>query len=426
MSSKAQSTGVIVEWSPGSVSAFDSARRTIYRGTSLADIAPSLSSRDVVMAIGRRACFVRSLTVPDAPKQDLLQGLRMSIGQHVPIGTADACVDLRIVGDVGPDGRAATLVAMRAVDLRTLYDEARQAGLRIIATVPAAYGSWVLANGTSLPNCAAVSESADGLGVDLIQGGELRYSRALPPNSSNGQLAPEILRTFSAAGLKSSPTLAQGFPVPSAEYSVAKTPLEALAGTGWSTPGVRFELPEAVAARAKAGKSRRARLATFLCAAALLLATFAYVDRANAQDKVNKEKARIASSLKKLSGTRDRLLTQTNEQAAMQATLARGFKPAQRLGDIAALVNNLLPPKAWLTSVGVERGQAVNIRGTALGADAVPTYLNALNHESRLRDVKLVFANNALIESTPVVQFSISAFPVGNLPLVDKIRGARK
>src|SRR6185436_15181826 len=155
--------------------------------------------------VGRRACFVRSVTVPDAPKSDLLQALSLSIGQHVPIGTGDACIDLRLLSEVGPDGRSATLVAMRAADLRTLYEEAKHAGIRIIATLPAAFGSWLLANNTAVSDCATISQGAEGLGVDLIQGGELRYSRALPPNSYNGQLAPELARTFSAAGIGTMP-----------------------------------------------------------------------------------------------------------------------------------------------------------------------------------------------------------------------------
>ena len=39
--------------------------------------------------------------------------------------------------------------------------------------------------------------------------------------------------------------------------------------------------------------------------------------------------------------------------------------------------------------------------------------------ESRFRNVQLIFANNAEIEGTPVVQFAITAHVVGNFPLVD-------
>ena len=90
-------------------------------------------------------------------------------------------------------------------------------------------------------------------------------------------------------------------------------------------------------------------------------------------------------------------------------------------------MSNDLPKNAWLTNVGVGRGQNIVIRGTATTGDDVAAYVQALSKEARLRDVKLIFANNSLIESTPVVQFSVSAFPVANLPLVDKVaKGAKK
>lgn len=420
MSRKSSSVSTVIEWSPGAVAAYDGVARKIYRGVSLADIAPRLSSREAVMAIGRRACFVRAVNVPDASKEDLVQAMAVSIGQHVPIGTGDACVDLRIVGEPGPEGRTATLVAMRAADLRTLYEEARQAGIRVVATVPAAYGSWLLAQGTSLANCAAVSESAEGLGVDLISGGELKYSRALPPHSSNGHLAPELVRTFSAAGIQAAPTLAEGIPISSAQYSVEASPLEALAGTAWATPGVEFELPEAVLARANAAKNRRSRFAILMCAAALVVMTLAYLDRAAAQEKVDLQKSHMAASVTRLNEALTLAQSDVNAKVAMGKLLKQGFEPAQKLSDIAALVSNDVPQQAWLTGINVERGRSLTIRGTAMNGETVAAYVQKLNGESRLRDVRLVFANNALIESTPVVQFSIAAFPVGNLPLVEK------
>jgi len=420
MSTKATNASVVVEWSPGSVSAFDAHTNKMVTGDSLLSIAGQISSRDVVVAIGRRACFVRSITVPNASKEDLLQAMTLSISQHVPIGTGDACVDLRLLNENGAEGKTATLVAMRAADLRTLYEEAKQAGIKIIATVPAAYGSWLIANGTSIADCAAVSEGAEGVGVDLIQAGELRYSRALPPNSYNGQLAPELARTFSAAGLKQLPTLAAGVHVSSASYNVQESPLQALSGTGWAQPGVEFELPETVLARSRAAQARKTRLAALLCAAAILLLGYAYLDWSSSQGLVSEHKARINKNLSSLQAALASRDADTKNEQQMVLVLGRGFKPKQRLSDIAALVSNDLPKGAWLTNITISRGEEMQLRGTAMTGDDVTAYLQALNGEARLRDVKLVFATNGQIETTPVVQFAITAFPVGNLPLIDK------
>jgi Tfp pilus assembly protein PilN len=363
---------------------------------------------------------VRTVNVPDASKSDLLQALNLSIGQHVPIGPGDACIDLRILTDVGPDGRAATLVAMRAADLRTLYEEAKHAGIHVIATLPAAFGSWLLANGTAIPDCAAVSQGAEGVGVDLIQGGELRYSRALPPNSSNGQFSPELARTFSAAGLGSMPTFAAGMKVESATYNVDRSPLEALSGTGWTLPGVEFELPETIRARERAGQARKSRLAGVMCAAAVLLLGYGYMDWASAQSLVQADRTRMHRSLASLESTVSSRVAEAKAEETRLEVLQRGFEPKQRMADIVSAVSNALPQGAWLTNITVARGDHIQLRGTALPGENVTNYLKALNQLPRLRDVKLVFANNGLIESTPVVQFSITAFPVGNLPLVEK------
>lgn len=420
MSTNAHNATVVVEWSPGAVAAYDTKTKRTVRGGSLGEIAGGLSSKDVVVAVGRRACFVRSINVPDAPKEDLLQALTLSIGQHVPIGTGDACVDLRLLTEVGPDGRVATLVAMRAADLRTLYDEAKHAGIRIIATLPAAFGSWLLASGTAVPDCAAVSQGAEGMGVDLIQGGELRYSRALPPNSYNGQLAPELARTFSAAGLHTMPTLAAGINLGSATYNVEKSPLEALSGTGWTLPGIEFELPETLQARARAGQARKTRMAAILCAAAILLLGYAYMDWASAQSLMKARRSAVNRNVAVLQSKLAARDAEAQTEKGMVEVLQRGFEPKQRMSDIVGVVSNALPEGAWLTNIGVSRGEPIQLRGTAMTGDQVTTYLKALNSQERLRDVKLVFANNGLIESTPVVQFAITAFPIGNLPLVDK------
>src|SRR5207237_257612 len=131
-------------------------------------------------------------------------------------------------------------------------------------------------------------------------------------------------------------------------------------------------------------------------------------------------------TLSAMRATAQRAESDHGNEADMAAMLTRGFHHGQKLGDVVALISNDLPKNAWLTNVGVSRGQNVVIRGTALTGDDVATYVQTLSKEARLRDVKLIFANNALIESTPVVQFSLTAFPVANLPLVDKVaKGAR-
>ena len=108
-------------------------------------------------------------------------------------------------------------------------------------------------------------------------------------------------------------------------------------------------------------------------------------------------------------------------------SIKRAFEPAQKASDVMTLIANQSPKGLWLTGITFERGKTTFVRGTSKDSAGVSDYLQALTTEERLRDVKLVFANNGDIDKTPVVQFSIQGFAVGNLPLVDakKKKGSR-
>jgi Tfp pilus assembly protein PilN len=83
------------------------------------------------------------------------------------------------------------------------------------------------------------------------------------------------------------------------------------------------------------------------------------------------------------------------------------------------LSSNRIPEGAWLNGFSLERGKLLQVRGTSKSSETVSEYMRNLQAEPRLRDVRLVSANNAAIETNQVVQFSVSAFPVGNLPLIE-------
>ncbi|RYG87892.1 hypothetical protein EON77_01475, partial [bacterium] len=99
--------------------------------------------------------------------------------------------------------------------------------------------------------------------------------------------------------------------------------------------------------------------------------------------------------------------------------LERAFTPAQRTSDVTLTVTSLLPADAWITGLTQDKGKPIQIRGTALTSSGVSTFLRALGTQKRFRDVKLSFANVGEIETKPVVNFAITAFPVGNIPLED-------
>ena len=115
-----------------------------------------------------------------------------------------------------------------------------------------------------------------------------------------------------------------------------------------------------------------------------------------------------------------------SEATKVRTALDRAFEPAQSPVDLVNVVAGQLPDGLWLTGFSAERGKPVQVRGTARRAEEVAVLVDRLSVSPRFRDVRLLFANGSKIDETPVVQFSITATAVGNLPLPDPDKAARK
>ena len=234
----------------------------------------------------------------------------------------------------------------------------------------------------------------------------MRYSRIV---AAEGDLTAEVLRTATAANLAVPPTW-------TGELSSAL-----------SADGFRFELPEVVMKRETGREQGKLRFAALLFLASLTLAAYALTEKAD----FNALEARRVADAKRNATRSGRIMKEAEASAqdaiTVNSALERAFKPAQRASDIAILAGNRLPTGAWLTGVTYERGKAATFRGTAKTSEDVAKYLDLLRKEKRLRGVELVFATDSAIEKTPVVQFSVSAFPVGNVPLTEEpVSGAKR
>ena len=98
--------------------------------------------------------------------------------------------------------------------------------------------------------------------------------------------------------------------------------------------------------------------------------------------------------------------------------LKLAFMPAQKISDVTKVATMLVPKGAWLTSLNLERGKLLQLRGSAKTSEAVATYVAGLSKQSRFRDVRLISANAGELEGEKIIQFNITAFPVGNLPVI--------
>ncbi len=410
----------VIEWSSKQVSAVGAGGGQVATGESVQHAAQSAGlPRVVLLALSRRSAFVRTTHVPNVADKEIGQILSLQVGKLFPI-TQDKVAFSFVPGkEITQEGRVVSVFAASAETLKEAKEALGQAGHYATACVPAAAGAMALAESVGISDCAVVELNAEGLSIDIVKDGLLRYSRVAPRTTNPEAIQDEVCRTYSSVGLACGPILAAGgLNLSSAEFRSNTTTLEALARAGLGL-GINIELPEEVAQREARQISIRGRLAALLCLAAITLGTMTYLDRADAAAEVAKDNAKWMNDTRKLRQIRDEANKAAAATKEASAKVRRAFEPAQSAGDILTRAVNLAPEGTWVTGVNFDRGKVIQIRGTAVNNEAVTQFLDALTAESRFRDVKLVFANNGMIEQTQVVNFSISAWAIGNVPFED-------
>lgn len=411
----------VVEWSPNGVGFFDNGYKT---AETLAEAATFLPGRNLLVALSRRTAFIRAYRVPNTSRAEVGRILDVQIGQLFPIPSSEVSYDFHLTDDVDQEGRLAIVAAVRSSDLVAMFDQARLAGLNVVQVVPAALGSALLAKQLGQPSGAVVQRLADGLAIDIVSNGELRYSRLTPVPESALNIEAEVSRTFAAAVLPCCPTIAAGgLVLPEADATTDRWSIEYLLGASLD---IHIQTPAQRAAIELVETRRRTRLALLIFLASLLVLTFAYFRWSDAAALRAKSEATWTREIAQAKRIRDENIKTSSALVDMQGKLQRAFAPAQGIGDVVTIASNAVPSGIWLTGISLERGKALSIRGTAKTSELVAQYQQALIADPRFRDVTLVFATVSKIDEIPVYQFSISAFPVGNLPLVDPDAGKKK
>lgn len=401
-----------IEWSPGYVRAINAATGQSAAGPQLADLGPILSGhKDVLVGVGRNVAFLKSVRLPKATPEDLRRMLSVQIGQMFPLPADQLAFDFFQTQDHNTNGWLTIVAAMRSQDLEQLRNELQQAGLRAVRIMPVALGSAVIAKHAGKTDALVVEGTAHALTLDVVQDGVVRFSRTAPAGSDP---IAEAKRTLAAADAGDLPLVsAGGVLIPEVTPSNDGTAIKLLD----AAPTFAFERTEdRIKAQAKR-VAARTRFAVLMMAAALLLAGLIWVERGDAQAIVTRSEGTWARELSKLRSIRDTENGKAQRVIGIQNALKTAFQPAQPLSDITSFISDSLPASVWLTGMNIERGKQLQIRGTAAQSTDVASLVDALGGSSRFRDVKLVFANSARIEEKPVVQFSITATAVGNLPM---------
>lgn len=384
-----------LEWAPGTVLAMDRADNRRARGADISELGRFIRGhKEALVGVSRSCVFLKTLRLPRATPEELRRLLNLRMGQLFPVPANDLAFDVIQTDDQNAEGWLTLVAAMRAQDLVQLRMELSQAGLKATRIFPVALAAPAIA---ARPDALVVDKLPTGINLDVVEGGIVRFSRMAPEDANLGM---EAQRTLMAAGV-------------GAMEAVRGRTLEAL----HLAPEFSFALNED---RARADKTRlatKSRVSLALLLVSLMAAGYLWVVRTDAQARVTQLSAKWDAEHKRLRAVRDAELAKANRALLVQTSLDRAFLPAQPLSDIAKAASNTLPDGVWLIGMNTERGKPLQLRGTAKAGQQVAQLVDRLSGSPRFRDVKLVFANGAKIEETPIVQFNVAATAVGNLPM---------
>lgn len=407
----------IVEWSPKGVTVFDPASGKL---ESAAEVATALARvgnpKQVVLALARRQTFLKAVRLPDIALAEAKNILSFQLEELFPIETETIAYDLQWTDDRNQDGRLAAVVAVKEDVFKQARSEINAAGAKVVRTVPAFVGSAEIARMSGMETCLVLETSPEGTAFDVVKDGTVVYSRTAPSDLSLEQLDAEIVRTLAAAQVASAPVVtAETFEGRSFQHS-AKRSLEALAETHTDYD---LHLSDEIKKLAQKETLQRRNFAILAFIAVLTIATSFYLDRDDKAKEIAKARVswdrdirRLESELKIANGD----LSKYDDKGTL---VLSAFAPKQYASDVYAAASNAVTPGVWVTNINFEFGRPMTIRGNAKTSDQVADFVSSLSADSRFRDVTLAYSNNATIEDTPVVQFSITAHVIGNYPLVD-------
>lgn len=419
----------VLEWSPTHVTLYDPGSKRHVSGRSVSEVAEYVNGhKELFVSLSRRSSFVRTLRVPDAPKADVAKILGIQLTQLFPVGAGELASDFYLTSDVNSEGRLAVIGAVKSEVLNQLLTELKAVGLSAKNVLPSALGAALLAQSRGFKDCAVVERTDEGLSIDIVSNGELRYSRVTPFPRDAAEVEAEVCRSFTIAKVPCGESVAAGnLAYEGADHCLSESSMDFFSTPAAGRLALHLEPPELTAQRDKRRIQSKAQIAIILWVAALALGVYVYMNKTKNLGSIRAADARWQVTKKKYDDKQSAIATKINSLARVQNGLDIAFKPAQRLSDVALIIANDAPTGVWLTGVTLERGKPLLIRGTGISNEKVNDYWKKLSGENRLRDVKLVFSNTGTIEKTTVQQFSISAHILGNFPLTEmKKTGAAK
>lgn len=409
----------VVEWSQHGIRCYDPNSGVLAEGGTVAEALAKIGSpRKVGLALARSVSFVKVIHLPDVPKEDALRILQLQAGNHFPTDSAQMAFDFIFIGPAESEGRPALAAAVKVEVLERAHQELKQAGAAAAWTRPVAVGSQFLAEQKQTPDALILEETPSGLALDAIAEGRLVYSRSTQGSFSPEMVRSQVARTLAAAGMVEAQVILAGEVGYEGDHIQSTVPV--LDPLAQADVDMDIVLPSIRAKQEDRKVQSRRTLAVLAFAACIVYAMSIYLDRDEAASKLASQRKKWTAMTKQGEKQKGELTTELTKLKSQEAMLTNSFQPAQSPADVLTVVANNVPQGVWLTGVTIERGQLLQIRGTARQNDALARYVDSLNISSRFRDVRINYANNAAIDETPVVQFSVSAHVIGNLPLIEQ------
>lgn len=414
---------LLITWSSGAVSVSDPGSAMRLEGRSLEELlGDSYRGRQAVVAIGNRSSFIRNTRVPALSKEDTARLLANKLAPLIPLEPSEYVFGFKPGATTKGQGRSAMIGAVRTSTLRALHRDCAEAGLNLQAVLPAAFGSWFAAKAKGLSRCTVVWIDGGSFNIDLVDDGELCYSRSIAMPETAEDALDEIACAAEIAQMASGPVLALGFLGPLAgsgiyDFSDPKLPVEQLALPGAARSLFALELPENLEERNAAATRAAARRAVVAVVAAAVVCGLAFrsaaVAAADAQRQTTDNKTRYNQAVREQSGATDRALAARAQKLLMD----QAFEPAQTASDVLHTLNSDAPPGIWLTGLSIERGKPLEIHGAAMKQANLSKLMANLAKDKRLRGMKLSLTTRSKIGEKTVIQFGVTGWIVGNLPI---------
>lgn len=407
---------LVVEWSPSQVHVYDPSTGQSNVAASLAECLIEARGREAVIGVSRRSCFVRSLFVPNASRNEIEGILRVQLEGVLPFAPNEYVLAFRLGAFVEGKGRLAAVGAIKSDALQRIADEAKASGIRVRAILPVAYGSWMVARAHSLPDALVVEAAGDSLNLDIVRGGELHYSRSVPLPESPEDIEDEIARTFAVAEAMPSPIVAVATPDIQAGLREDRSPAWRLADPAGVTRLFSFEPPnqkQAQLDRTGKWKSWRAIAAAGL---ALGAGGYAYSVRTRLSPKPTAEETKLTASLRAARGEQAKVSDELVRVQRAERILDAAFKPAQTMSDMVLALSSAATERAWFTGLSVSRGTQISVTGLGLHDKDVTDFMGNLSKDKRFEGMKVVSTSRTAISDTPLTQFFVTGSPVGVQP----------